>query len=69
MPPGAPPRMEPEVMQRYYAKLEGADQVYLIDPGPLGVLEDAVREFSRKEDRDAQQQERRDLMKIELDRE
>jgi hypothetical protein len=69
MPPGAPPRMEPEVMQRYYAKLEGFDQVYLIDPGPLGVLEDAVREFSRKEDRDAQQQERRDLMEMELDRE
>ena len=58
---------ERPAIDRYYAKVNTGDQVYLIDPGVLGVLEDAIREHQRKETKDQEQEERRDLMREELE--
>ena len=68
-PPLVPDEIEEEErppMERYYAKLRGGEAVYLIDPGILDVLEDAVRESQRKEAKDAEQDERRELMDMEM---
>ena len=68
-PPLVPDEIEEEErppMDRYYAKIRGGEAVYLIDPGILDVLEDAVRESQRKEAKDAEQDERRELMDMEM---
>jgi hypothetical protein len=60
------PWMDPEdrPMVRYFAKVEEEPAVYLVDRGALSVLQDAVREHSRKVDRDEDKEERRDAMDL-----
>ena len=60
------PGEERPAVDRYYAKVESDGEVYLVDPGVLGVIEDAVREHQRKEAKDQEQEERRDLMREEF---
>lgn len=60
------PGEERPAVDRYYAKVESDEEVYLVDPGVLGVIEDAVREHQRKETKDQEQEERRDLMREEF---
>jgi hypothetical protein len=54
--------LEDRELERYYAKLEGGDQVYLVDKGILSVLKDAVREHNRKLGKDEEQLERREAI-------
>jgi hypothetical protein len=54
--------IEDREIKRYFAAVEGEAPVYLVDRGVLSVLQDAVREHGRKEERDADRQERRDAM-------
>ena len=61
------PGEERPAVDRYYAKVVSEEDVYLIDPSILGVIEDAVREYQRKEAKDQEQEERRDLMREEMD--
>ena len=50
--------MKDEELDRFYAKVEGRPQVYLIDKGILGVIADAIRESTRKQKKDQEDQER-----------
>ena len=61
------PGEERPAVDRYYAKVVSEEDVYLIDPSILGVIEDAVREYQRKEAKDQEQEERRHLMREEMD--
>jgi len=54
--------MEEREMKRFYAKVSGADQVYLVDDGIISVLNDALREYNRKVGKDEEQQERREAI-------
>lgn len=64
-----PPRetFEGRVIQRYYAKVEGEDPVYLVDRGVLEVARDALREFRRKEERELDKEARIDRMEQALE--
>ena len=57
---------EDREIERYYAKVEGEQPVYLVDRGVLSVLKDAVREHRRKLDKDEDKAERREKMEEEL---
>jgi hypothetical protein len=54
--------LEERNVERYYAKIVGVDQVYLVDSGVVSVLEDAIREYQRKVGKDEEQQERREAI-------
>jgi len=56
----SPVRDEPEVpeMERFYAQVAGLPQVYLVDKGIVAVIEDAIRESTRKQKKDQEDQER-----------
>jgi hypothetical protein len=54
--------LEEREVERYYAKLVGIDQVYLVDNGVVSVLEDALREHQRKVGKDEEQQDRREAI-------
>jgi hypothetical protein len=54
--------MEDREMRRYYAKMSGGDQVYLVDDGLISVLDDALREYNRKVGKDEEQSERREAI-------
>jgi hypothetical protein len=60
------PWVDPEErpIERYYAMVEEEPAVYLVDRGALAVLQDAVREHSRKVGRDEDKEERRDAMEM-----
>ncbi len=58
--------LEDREIERYYAKVQGEEPVYLVDRGVLSVLKDAVREHRRKLDKDEDKAERRDKMNEEL---
>lgn len=53
---------EDQPHERFYAKVEDESAVYLVDRGVFSVLQDAVREYSRKAERDEDKAERRDVM-------
>ena len=53
--------------ERFYAKIEDEPTVYLVDRGALSVMQDAVREYSRKADRDEDKAERREAIDRALD--
>lgn len=57
---------EDRELERYYAKVEGEDPVYLVDRGVLSVLKDAIREHSRKQGKDEDKAERLEKVEEEL---
>ncbi len=57
---------EDREIERYYAKVDGEDPVYLVDRGVLSVLKDAIREHRRKLDKDEDKADRREKMEEEL---
>ena len=48
--------------ERFYAKVEDEAPVYLVDRGALSVMQDAVREYSRKSERDEDKAVRREAI-------
>ena len=50
--------LKDEELDRFYAKIDGHSQVYLIDKGILGVISDAIRESTRKQKKDQEDRER-----------
>jgi hypothetical protein len=48
--------------RRYFARADDEPTVYRIGDGVLEVAQDAVREFQRKDDKDAEKEERRERM-------
>jgi hypothetical protein len=53
---------EGRTRRRFFARASDDEIVYVVDDGVLEVAEDAVREFQRKDDKDAQKEERREKM-------
>ena len=53
---------EDQPHERYYAKVEEEAPVYLVDRGSFSVMQDAVREHSRKAERDEDKAQRREAI-------
>ena len=54
--------LEDRVVERYYATVEGETPVYLVDRGGIDVLEDVIREHTRKATKDDEIAERHEAM-------